>query len=236
MHVRDGRLGLDLFDDTFVQDPYPLYERMHARRTGSPVADSGFYAVCGWDAVDDVIARPQDFSSNLTATMTYQGGKVGTFPMGELGGDTQALATADDPAHAVHRKLLVPRLAAKRIRSLETYVGETESTLWDEGVRDGAIEWMSAMANRLPMKVVGRLIGVPDEDTDQLGQWGYASHQSRGGPFRSGRTRRGGSSRDGTRGLHHRPVSDGGRRPEGRPFQRSRNGLCRRRIGRRSPH
>ena len=139
----------------------------------TPIADSGFYAVCGWDAVDDVIARPQDFSSNLTATMTYQGGKVGTFPMGELGGDIQALATADDPAHAVHRKLLVPRLAAKRIRSLETYVGETEGMLWDEGVRDGAIEWMSAMANRLPMKVVGRLIGVPDEDTDQLGQWGY---------------------------------------------------------------
>ena len=173
MRVRDGRLGLDLFDDTFVQDPYPLYERMHAEGPVHAVADSGFYAVCGWDAVDDVIARPQDFSSNLTATMTYQGGKVGTFPMGELGGDIQALATADDPAHAVHRKLLVPRLAAKRIRSLETYVGETESMLWDEGIRDGAIEWMSAMANRLPMKVVGRLIGVPDEDTDQLGQWGY---------------------------------------------------------------
>ena len=93
--------------------------------------------------------------------------------MGELGGDVQALATADDPAHAVHRKLLVPQLAAKRIRSMESYVGETEGVLWDEGIRDGAIEWMSAMANRLPMKVVGRLIGVPDDDTDQLGQWGY---------------------------------------------------------------
>ncbi len=87
MRVRDGRLGLDLFDDAFVQDPYPLYERMHAEGPVHAVADSGFYAVCSWDAVDDAIARPQDFSSNLTATMTYQGGKVGTFPMGELGGD-----------------------------------------------------------------------------------------------------------------------------------------------------
>ena len=85
-----------------------------------PIGDSGFHAVCGWDAVNDVIARPEDFSSNLTATMTYQDGKVGAFVMGELGGDTQALATADDPAHAAHRKLLVPQLAARRINALES--------------------------------------------------------------------------------------------------------------------
>ena len=85
--------------------------------------------MCGWDAVNEVVARPEDFSSNLTATMTYQDGKVGTFPMGELGGDIQALATADDPAHAAHRKLLVPQLAAKRISALESFVAETEDRL-----------------------------------------------------------------------------------------------------------
>ena len=143
-----------------------------------PIGDSGFYAVCGWDAVNDVVARPEDFSSNLTATMTYQDGKVGAFPMGELGGDIQALATADDPAHAAHRKLLVPQLAARRINALEPFIGETADRLWDEGVHDGTIEWMSAMANRLPMMIVTRLIGVPDVDIEQLVRWGYASTQS----------------------------------------------------------
>ena len=42
-------------------------------------------------------------------------------------------------------------------------------------MRDGRIEWMSAMANRLPMMIGGRIIGVPDEDIDQLMRWGYAS-------------------------------------------------------------
>lgn len=175
MRVSDGRLGLDLFDDGFVQDPYPLYERMLADGPVHEVGGSGFYAVCGWDAVNDVVTRPQDFSSNLTATMTYNDGVVGAFPMGELGAEMQALATADDPAHAVHRKLLVPHLAAKRINVLESFVVVAEGVLWNEGVHDGCIEWMSAMANRLPMMVVGRLIGVPDEDIDQLGQWGYAA-------------------------------------------------------------
>ena len=175
MHLRDGRLGHDLFDDRFVQDPYPLYARMLAEGPVHRIGDSGFHAVCSWDAVNDVVARPQDFSSNLTATMTFQDGTVGEFPMGELGGDTQALATADDPAHAAHRKLLVPQLTARRINALESFVGVAEDLLWNDGVHDGVIEWMSAMANRLPMMVVSRLIGVPDEDSDQLGQWGYAA-------------------------------------------------------------
>jgi len=177
MTVRSGQIGLDLFAEEFIQDPYPLYERMHGNGPVHQIGDSGFYAVSAWDAVTDVIARPTDFSSNLTSTMTYQDGEVGSFTMGELGGEIQALATADDPAHAVHRKLLLPQFTARRINALEAYVRETADCLWDTGVSDGAVEWMSAIANRLPMMVVTRLIGVPDVDTEQLVRWGYASTQ-----------------------------------------------------------
>jgi cytochrome P450 len=175
MTVLDGAVGLALFDDEFIQDPYPLYARMHTGGPVHPIGASGFHAVSGWDAVNDVIARPQDFSSNLTATMTYENGNVGAFPMGELGGDIQALATADDPVHAVHRKLLLPQLAAKRIQALESYIAATEDQLWSNGFRDDGIEWMSAMADRLPMMIVTRLIGVPDVDVDRLMRWGYSS-------------------------------------------------------------
>jgi cytochrome P450 len=84
------------------------------------------------------------------------------------------LATADDPAHAAHRKLLLPQLAARRIKAVEEYVREIEARLWQEHVRDGRVEWMSAMANRLPMMIVTRLIGVPDVDSEKLMRWGYA--------------------------------------------------------------
>ena len=36
---------------------------------------------------------------------------------------------------------------------------------------------MGAMANRLPMMIVGRIIGVPDTDIDKLVRWGYAATQ-----------------------------------------------------------
>lgn len=142
------------------------------------IGDSGFYAVCSWDAVNDAVARPDDFSSNLTATMTYQpGGEVGAFEMEGLGGKSHVLATADEPAHAVHRKALLPQLAAKRIRAFEPFIAETAERLGNASMRDGRIEWMSAMANRLPMMVVGRIIGVPDTDIDKLVRWGYSATQ-----------------------------------------------------------
>ncbi|MBY0289298.1 MAG: cytochrome P450 [Mycobacteriaceae bacterium] len=174
MTVPDGQLGLALFEDEFIQDPYPLYARMHATGPVQRIGESGFYAVCTWDAVNEAIGRPEDFSSNLTATMTYENGTVGQFAFSELGSELQALATADDPAHAAHRKLLLPQLAARRINAVEEYVREIEARLWQEHVRDGRVEWMSAVANRLPMMIVTRLIGVPDVDSEQLMRWGYA--------------------------------------------------------------
>jgi hypothetical protein len=97
--------------------------------------------------------------------------------MDGLGGPTQVLATADDPSHAVHRKMLVPQLAAKRIRGAESFVEEIAGQLWAHGLHGGRIEWMSAMANRLPMMVVARLIGIPTEDVDMLIAKGYATTQ-----------------------------------------------------------
>src|SRR4051794_35070576 len=116
--LSDGQLGLELFDDEFIQDPYPLYARMHAAGPVHRIGDSGFHAVCTWDAVNEAVGRPEDFSSNLTATMTYENGTVGQFAFSELGSELQALATADDPAHAAHRKLLLPQLAARRIKAV----------------------------------------------------------------------------------------------------------------------
>lgn len=178
MTSQDGALGIALFDDQYIQDPYPLYERMHEKGRVHRIGDSDFYAVSGWETVNEAVARCDDFSSNLTATMMINAdGTVGEFPMGELGGPTQALATADDPVHAVHRKALIPQLAAKRIRGIESFIAETSTHVWDTSVHEGSIEWMGAMANRLPMMIVGRIIGVPDDDVDKLVRWGCAATQ-----------------------------------------------------------
>ncbi|AGB22098.1 cytochrome P450 [Mycobacterium sp. JS623] len=168
----------EFFDVDAIQDPYPLYDRLRSDGPVHQVGDSGFYVVCDWAAINDAINRPEEFSSNLTATMMFTAeGTVVPFELDGLGGPTQILATADDPSHAAHRKMLVPQLAAKRIRVMETSIAETFEQLWADGLRDRRIEWMGALANRLPMMVVAKLIGVPAQDVDQLIRWAYLSTQ-----------------------------------------------------------
>ena len=107
-----------------------MHQTGHVHRIG----ESDFYAVSGWEAVNEAVARCDDFSSNLTATMMYQpGGTVTAFAhrMNSVV-PTQALATADEPAHAVHRKALLPQLAAKRIRAFEPFIADTAAHIWDD--------------------------------------------------------------------------------------------------------
>ena len=159
-----------------LQDPYPLFDRMRAQAPVHRIGNSEFYAVCGWDAVLEAVDRVEDFSSNLTATMVYHDdGSITPFDMGPPGGPAHALATADDPAHAMHRKILLPHLSAKRVRVIEEFAAQTTDRLWEQNLHDSRIEWMSVMANRLPMMVVARLLGLPHSDVDNLIRLGYAT-------------------------------------------------------------
>ncbi|OBH40796.1 cytochrome P450 [Mycobacterium mantenii] len=168
--------AIRFFGGEAIQDPYPLYDRMRAEAPVLRIGDSVFYAVCGWDAVQEAVERVEDFSSNLTATMVFhEDGTVTPFDMGPPGGPMHALATADEPVHALHRKILLPHLSAKRIRIIEDFAAQTADDLWEQNLRDGQIEWMSAIANRLPMMVVCKLLGLPDDDVDRLIRLGYAT-------------------------------------------------------------
>ncbi len=117
---------------------------MRAEAPVRRIGNSVFYAVCGWDAVQEAVDRVEDFSSNLTATMVFhEDGTVIPFDMTPAGGAAHALATADDPAHALHRKILLPHLSAKRVRIIEEFAVQTADRLWEQNLRDGRIELMS---------------------------------------------------------------------------------------------
>jgi cytochrome P450 len=59
------------------------------------------------------------------------------------------LATADDPTHLHHRRLVLPTLG-RRVRALTPTVHSLVDALWDEGVRDGPIDWASGWPTGCP--------------------------------------------------------------------------------------
>ncbi len=171
-----------LFADESLQNPYPLYRRMldHGP-VHPPVGDSGFFAVCSWDAVNDAVARPEDFSSNLTGTMTYHppDGTVGLFSRWTSSAVrlrywpslmTRPMRTSQETRSPPVGRQAHPRAGIVRRRGHRFSVaGRSTGQPRRVDERGG---------NRLPMMVVCRLIGVPDEDADRLAAWGgYASTQ-----------------------------------------------------------
>lgn len=177
------QLVSDLLSLSTLDDPYACYAQLRLAGPVHRVTGTDFYLATTWDAVQEATGRPDDFSSNLTATLVIEGTQPSTFDMGAVDTAGHVLATGDDPRHADERKLVLPALVAKRIRALEPVIADIARRLWRDAAVDGRVEWMSAVGDRLPMTLVARLIGLPDDDVPQLVQWGYGSTELLSGIF-----------------------------------------------------
>ena len=82
-----------------------------------------------------------------------------------------SLDARDDPNHLQMRKLFDEAFRPAAIRELDPYVEEVAYRLVDDFIGDGRCEWVSQLAIPLPLYVIGRQVGVPDEDLPQIKVW-----------------------------------------------------------------
>ena len=159
-----------------LDDPAFL-ARFHRGHPVQRLGDSPFYAVGTWDLIAEVVRRPAEFSSNLTATMIcHDDGSISEFPVAGPGDAMHVLATADGARHRLHRSLVMPSLTPARIRELEPRVAEVVDTAWSEGVDGDRLDWSTAVARRVPVTVVTELLGLPAKDVDDLSRWAHATN------------------------------------------------------------
>ncbi|WP_280384044.1 cytochrome P450 [Nocardia wallacei] len=172
---------IDIFDPAHLENPYPMYRLLRTQAPVYRVPGTDFYLVSSWELVSQVTARSAEFSSNLTAALVRQpGGGAAVFDMDHGGQAVHVLATADDPDHRLHRRL-VSAVLSKRIRALRPTVEGLVDRLWAEHLRDGRIDWATGMADRLPLALVAAVIGLPATDVAELLDWAYDSTEMLGG-------------------------------------------------------
>ncbi|WP_354560164.1 MULTISPECIES: cytochrome P450 [Gordonia] len=160
-----------------TEDPTTFYSRLHTDSPVQRIGDSSFFAVGSWDLIADAVRRPEDFSSNLTATMVWHGdGSVSEFPVAGLGDAMHVLATADGARHRDHRKLAMTSVSPARIRELEPTIRGHLERSWSANLHDGRIDWVSAVAQRIPMAVACELLGFPADDRAVLTRWAIATN------------------------------------------------------------
>jgi cytochrome P450 len=169
-----------LFDDSVVECPHGYFGEL---RDGDPVHHvdgTDAFLVTRLDLIKEVVGDPERFSSR-TGEFLYRDdtGRVGLRPpIGDAGNDDEAfgiLATADPPDHARHRGLLSRILSAGSVKTREDDFRRLVDDALDPALASGRVEWMSEIAEPLPMLMVTRLLGVADDDAPTLKAQGYAS-------------------------------------------------------------
>src|ERR1700722_18010066 len=149
--------------DCFVHGaPHELLAEL--RRT-TPVAwqtlpdGSGFFAILTHADVIQVARNPKVFSAR-------EGGVVledSTPESLEMSRDM--LVAMDPPRHAQYRKPLVDNFKAKVIDGLESQVRAICQDIMADTLAAGpVVEFVHDVAAPLPTRVIGRLMGLPEED------------------------------------------------------------------------
>jgi len=165
----DGRWYAD--PDVWALAP-PLDRIDHLRRTDPvswhehPEGQRGFWAVHRWDDVVAAARDPARFSS-----------RWGVVNLDDL--DEAHLATRrtfleeDPPRHDAVRSLLEADFSPRAVRAFADVVAATVTTVLDEALARGPeVDAVPTIAEQVPIRVLGPILGVPDDRLDDLVRWG----------------------------------------------------------------
>ncbi len=174
--------GLDpLFDPEVVQTPHDYYRHLRENDPVHEVPGTGTYLVTRIDTIHDVVGRPEVFSS-VSGELLHKGDwpAPGLRPAragyvaasdGEGGG---GLAGSDPPDHGRQRKVVTRKLSTANMRAMEPEFRSLVDDALTDIPADGRFEWMSQVAEPLPMVMVTRILGLPDALAPVLKKQGYA--------------------------------------------------------------
>jgi cytochrome P450 len=163
----------DLYYDPYMAineaDPYPLYQRMRDEAPLYYNDQHDFYAV----------TRYEDCESGLVDAARFISGRGGILELIKANIELPpgTLIFEDPPAHTVHRSLLSRVFTPRRVSALEPKIREFCAHSLDPLVGTGEFDIITALGQQMPMKVVGMLFGIPEED--QASVRANADHQLR---------------------------------------------------------
>lgn len=160
----------EILQPAAIESPQKLYARLRESQPLSRIGESGVHFVATWDLIDEVLGREEDFSANLTGVL-FRGhdGEPAAFPLPGTGA-TDVIATADEPAHSVHRALSQPRLQATRIRCLEDRLRGWTRRAIDPWLASGGGDF-APLSELVPALAVAHLLGLPEGDVSRFRVW-----------------------------------------------------------------
>lgn len=149
-----GPPEFDLLDAEVQVHPFAAYATMRARgpvEILDPEATSPTFVVSHHEEARAVLGDPARFSSRL-------------LPL-------PALLFLDPPDHDRIRRTVSRAFTARAVAGLGDRITEIATDLTDRYVAAGGGDLVAAVSGRLPVYVIGQVLGVPTGDWEQLRHW-----------------------------------------------------------------
>ena len=163
--------GADWISPALLEHPYPHFAWLRRHAPVHEVGRSRVFLVASWALVEEALASP-DFSANLTGVLVRGAdGEPEQFAFGGIGDANAVLATADPPAHDVHRRIVQPVLAAGRVAALEGFARALAVRRLAPFLAAGGGEFTRAVADPVPSEMISRLLGFPEADLPDVMEW-----------------------------------------------------------------
>jgi cytochrome P450 len=162
-----SRVLLDLADpDTYVGGP-PHEQLAELRRT-EPVywqdmrGEPGYWAVLRHADVVQVAREPNLFSASQGGVMLED------LAPDQLDMMRMMLLAMDPPRHVDYRRPVAPRFKARVIAAMEEQIRQICREIMPDAAERGAVEFVHDVTSTLPSRVIGGLMGLPDEDLPRI--------------------------------------------------------------------
>ncbi len=167
-------------DPAFVQNPYPFYER--ARACGPFFRWADYSLICtGNAAAVSAIFRDRRFGREVPPE------KAAPIPphlAPFYAIEAHSMLELEPPRHTRLRNLVLRAFTSRRIAAMESEIAALSSELID-AFPSGPFDLLKAFAQPLPVRIIARLLGVPEELAPDLLRWSNAMV----GMYMAGRTR-----------------------------------------------
>ena len=154
--MHDSNVNYDPYDVDINADPYPTYERL---REEVPVYYNeryDFWALSRHEDVQKALVSWQVFSSTRSAILDIMKADI-ELPQG-------VVMFEDPPVHTAHRGLLSRVFTPRRMAQLEDQVRAYCVRCLDPLVGSEGFDIIAELGSMLPMRVIGMLLGIPEQD------------------------------------------------------------------------
>ena len=155
-----GDVYYDPYDVDIEADPYPVYRRLREEAPLYYNEPHDFFAVSRFADVERCLLDPKTFISG-------RGGIIELIRAG-IEMPSGVLIFEDPPIHTMHRRMLSRVFSPKRVAALEPKIREFCARSLDPLVGAGEFDFIADLGAQMPMRVIGMLLGIPEQDQEAV--------------------------------------------------------------------